>query len=75
MSTNAALFVENINEIMEIVHALRKIGLVQGKEFDFKYVPATWDNFSKAADKHVVFTFYNEKWATWFILKYSAQAL
>lgn len=60
-------------EIMEIVKVLREQGLVQGKDFDFAYNKPMFDNFSYEAvhRRHTVFTFYNEKQATLFALKYS----
>lgn len=46
-------------DVLEIVRELRRQGLVQGNDFDFKY-------------DHTVsmFYFYQEKYATWFALKY-----
>jgi hypothetical protein len=60
------------NEIMEIVRSLRTSGLVQGVDFDFAYNQAKWDNFSYEAvvKQHTLFTFYVDKHATMFILKY-----
>ena len=62
-----------ISDFMEIVHDLRDQGLVQGKDFDFEYVPSKWDStgFSVLEDKHVKFMFYTEKYAPFFILKYT----
>lgn len=64
---------KNANEVMEIVRELRQQGLVQGKDFDFKYQPPVWDNFSGDAvhNKHTVFYFYTEKYATFYQLKWS----
>ena len=63
----------DVNEIMEVVRALRQHGLVQGTHFDFAYCPPKYDNdgWQPIHAKHTVFTFYEEKWATWFALKYS----
>ena len=60
------------NEVMEIVRDLRSSGLVQGIDFDFAFRPAKFDNFSGDAvyNSHVEFTFYKEKYATFFTLKY-----
>ena len=63
----------NANEIMELVKELRQQGLVQGQDFDFKYQPPVWDNFSGHAvhERHTVFYFHTEKYATFFQLKWS----
>lgn len=59
------------NEVMDIVRELREQGLVQGQDFDFAYHPARYDNFAyDNVDKHAVFTFYTERYATLFTLKY-----
>lgn len=59
-------------DIMQIVYAMRAEGMVQGKDFDFAYHRAQWDNFSHEAvvNEHTVFTFYNEQLASWFSLKW-----
>lgn len=60
-------------EVLELVKELRSSGLVQGQDFDFKYQPPVWDNFSGDAvhNKHTVFYFYTEKYATFYQLKWS----
>jgi hypothetical protein len=62
------------NDVMELVRELRAQGLVQGKDFDFAYNQTKWDNFSYEAvvPQHTVFTFYVDKHATMFILKYGS---
>ena len=62
---------KNPNEVIEIVRELRAQGLVQGKDFDFEYRPETWDNFSMLTERCTVFTFYDERWGTWFTLKWA----
>ncbi len=64
---------KSANEILEMVKDLRQQGLVQGQDFDFKYQPSVWDNFSGDAvhNQHTVFYFYTEKYATFFQLKWS----
>jgi hypothetical protein len=59
------------NEVMDIVREIRAQGLVQGKDFDFAYHPAEedWMNGTHTA-RFTRFTFYNEKWGTWFSLKW-----
>jgi hypothetical protein len=58
---------------MDIVKQLRKQGLVQGKDFDFAFHKATYtaDSWTAVTPRHAVFTFYTEKHATLFALKYS----
>jgi hypothetical protein len=62
----------NINDIMDIVRELRASGCAQGVDFDFAYQPEEWDGFRMEPVKarHTTFTFYTNKWATWFTLKY-----
>ncbi len=64
---------KNPNEIMDIVKELRNKGLVQGQDFDFAYTPSTedWMNGVRTS-KYTTFTFYSEKHATLFALKYSS---
>jgi hypothetical protein len=61
------------NEILSIVHDLRSQGLVQGTDFDFAYNKAEYDNFGyePAVERHTVFSFHTEKYATLFALRYS----
>ena len=63
------------SDVMEIVKQVRDIGLVQGKDFDFAYHPGKWDavSYEQVEDKHVVFKFYEEKWATLFSLKWGSK--
>lgn len=60
------------NDSMEIVRELRSKGLVQGKDFDFKYCPSKYDDITghHISSRCTVFRFYEEKWATWLALKY-----
>ncbi len=59
----------------EIVNDLKGMGLVLHKDFDFAYVPPKWDDFSYEGveRKHTRFTFYNDKHATMFSLRYSCE--
>ena len=59
-------------EVMDIVRELRQQGLVQGHDFDFEYHQSYWDysNTEAVRNKHAIFTFYVEKYATLFSLKY-----
>ena len=58
-------------EIMEIVRNRRTQGLVQGINFDFAYNQSKWDDMIGEIPKHTIFTFYQDKDATLFALKYS----
>lgn len=63
------------NTIMQIVKELREQKLVQGKDFDFEYHQTKWDpvtGHGPIQEKHVIFKFYKDKLATWFILKYGS---
>jgi hypothetical protein len=59
---------------MEIVRDLRTSGCVQGKDFDFAYNQASYNNDSWEAvtPRHTEFRFYTDKWATWFALKFAS---
>jgi hypothetical protein len=72
-----ALLNHDPSNIMEVVRELRNIGLTQGKDFDFEYRPSKWDPITghSIEAKHAIFTFYVEKWSTWFILKYNGHTL
>lgn len=60
------------NSVMEKVKELRSIGLIQGTDFDFKFIPYSFDyETNDEVRKHAVFTFYTEKYATFYILKWS----
>jgi len=65
------VFNSDANEVLAIVHELRKQGLIQGTDFDFEYHPSKWDGFSIDEPAYTLFKFYKEKWATWFSLKWS----
>jgi hypothetical protein len=73
MAITRKISVVDANEAMEIVRSLRTMGLIQGKDFDFSYCPSKWDPISGHLkdEKHVIFTFHDAKWATWFSLKWS----
>lgn len=63
---------KSANEAIDIVHDIRRMGLLQGIDFDFKFMPTECDPASGQVitDKHTVFTFYDDKWATLFALKW-----
>ena len=58
-------------QLMEIVYDLRRDGCTQGTDFDFQYIPPTYDYIkSEGTPRLAIFTFHTDKWATWFALKY-----
>lgn len=61
------LYKDSAQQILDIVHAARAMGLVQGKDFDFEYYPC----HGLLEQKHVVFTLYDDKWASMFALRWS----
>lgn len=60
------------NQVMDIVRELRQQGLVQSKDFDFAYYQSRWDEMIGEIPTTAVFSFYTEKYATMFAIKYSA---
>ena len=60
------------NRVMDIVRELRQQGLVQSKDFDFAYYQSRWDEMIGEIPTSAVFSFYTEKYATMFAIKYSA---
>jgi hypothetical protein len=53
------------------VKELKAQGLTQGKDFDFAFNQSRWDEMIGEVPKQTIFTFYTEKHATLFALKYS----
>jgi hypothetical protein len=68
--TNITLHDRSPNEILEMVKELRQQGLVQGSDFDFAYNQSRWDEMIGEVPKSAIFSFYTEKYATMFALKY-----
>jgi hypothetical protein len=60
------------NEILYIVLRLRADGLMQGKDFDFAYHQSRWDEMIGEIPTSAIFTFYEEKYASLFSLKYGS---
>lgn len=58
---------------LDRVHELRAMGLVQGKDFDFAYFPREDQGYAFGMHDgfYTEFTFYEEKYATMFALKWS----
>ncbi len=62
--------VESVQKVLEIVNELRTQGMAQGVDFDFAYQSHLWESIANPEEKSAVFTFYTEKYATLFALKY-----
>jgi hypothetical protein len=58
------------SKIIDIVHQMRSLGWVQGQDFDFAFHQPRWDDMIGEIPNSTVFTFYDEKYATMFILKF-----
>lgn len=72
MSLKVKVIDKGPNEVMDIVRELREQGLIQGRDFDFAYHQARYDinSYDAVENRHAVFTFYTERYATLFTLKY-----
>ena len=72
MAIKVIVYDRNPNEVMEIVRELREQGYEQGTDYDFAYFQSQLDAFGHEPPtrRYTVFTFYNEKYATLFTLKY-----
>lgn len=72
MTIKVTVFHKDANQTMDIVRELRAQGLVQGHDFDFAFSQAKYDNdgWEAVTPRQTVFTFYSEKYATLFTLKY-----
>jgi hypothetical protein len=73
------LFVNHIdaNRTLDIVYELRAMGLQNGIDFNFCYINREqgWLTLDEDGEPYeepwgAEFTFTDEKWATWFTLKY-----
>ena len=62
---------KNPNEIMDIIREMRSAGWIQGTDFDFAYHQSRWDDMIGEVPKYAIFTFYTEKYATFFALKWA----
>ncbi len=73
MATNVVILHKDANQVMDIVKDLRQQGLIQGHDFDFAFSQAKYNNdgWEAVTPRQTVFTFYSEKYATLFALKYS----
>jgi hypothetical protein len=62
------------SDTMEIVKELRAMGLVQGRDFEFRYQPRQDDGFTyeDTVPKGCEFYFNEGKWTSYMALKYSS---
>jgi len=65
----------DVSRTLEIVHELKQHGWFMGKDFDFAYHKAIYDDFGGSnwepeLEKHTVFTFYNDSNASYFMLRW-----
>lgn len=58
----------NSNRILEIVYELREQGLVQGVDFNFKYIPGGYVDGMGWVPRSVIFEFADESYSTWFTI-------
>ena len=71
--TSVTLMNVGATQALDIVHELRTLGYVQGRDFDFSYHQSFWDGFGhEETPRHTIFKFYNETHASWFALKYTS---
>lgn len=71
MSIDIAVFRKKPDEVITIVKQLRLQGLTQSVDFDFAFNQSRWDDMIGEIPQQAIFTFYTEKHATLFALKYS----
>ena len=73
MAVKIVIYDTQIDGIIMMVKDLKKQGLIQHVDFDFSYHPSKWDTFGHEAPTRRLteFTFYKEKYATLFSIKYS----
>lgn len=64
---------ESPMQMLGLVAELREQGCVQKRDFDFAYYPTVYDSDAgEITIRHTIFTFYDEKLASWFALKYAS---
>ena len=59
------------NSVMDKVRELRSTGLVQSVDFDFAFYQSKWDDMIGEIPKNAIFTFYTDKYATFYALKWA----
>jgi hypothetical protein len=74
MAVEVIIYDRTPTMIIEIVKELREQGYEQYKDFNFAYHASVIDTFGHEAPtrRYTIFTFYSEKYATFFALKYSS---
>lgn len=72
---NESVFIAGLdaNQTMDIVRELRKLGLVQGTDFDFRYQQREYSFYGDKDEKPRGAEFYlrEGKWCTYLTLKYA----
>ena len=72
MTTEIIIHDRDAGDIMDIVKKLRADGLVQGQDFDFAFYRRHWDPMTGDMEGFTKFTFYTEKYASLFALRYAS---
>jgi hypothetical protein len=72
MTVTVTICNRDANEIMDIVKKLRAEGCQQGQDFDFAYYQGHWNEMTGDVPKSADFTFYTEKYASLFALRYAS---
>jgi len=67
---NITVHDKSAGDVLDMVRELRAQGLTQGKDFDFAYNQSRWDEMIGEVPKSAIFSFYTEKYATMFAIKY-----
>jgi len=70
MSIDVKIF-GDANLVMDKVRELRTAKLVQGIDFDFAFYQSKWDDMIGEIPKNAIFTFYTDKYATFYALKWA----
>lgn len=71
MAVNVDIVDLELDKILELVRRLRSEGLVQGKDFDFRYHPPNSSLFNDVYEpRRAVFIFYDEHIGMLFKLKH-----
>lgn len=60
---------ESPMRILALVAELRENGCIQKRDYDFAYYPTKYED-DEITVRHAVFTFHDERWASWFALKH-----
>ena len=70
MSVDVKIF-GDASSVVEKVRELRAANLMQGIDFDFAFHQSKWDNMIGEIPKNAIFTFYTDKYATFYALKWA----